>query len=74
MKKLLVGTLVLAGTTLGGCVAYEVPTTTTYGYGYGTYGYATPSYSTAPVYRDRDRDRDGVPNRWDRRPDNPYRY
>ncbi len=25
-------------------------------------------------YRDRDRDRDGVPNRQDRRPDNPYRY
>ena len=24
-------------------------------------------------YGDRDRDRDGVPNRYDRRPNNPYR-
>jgi len=26
-----------------------------------------------PNRYDRDRDGDGVPNRWDRRPDNPYR-
>jgi hypothetical protein len=25
-------------------------------------------------WRGRDRDRDGVPDRWDRRPENPYRY
>ncbi|WP_164546765.1 MULTISPECIES: hypothetical protein [unclassified Variovorax] len=25
-------------------------------------------------YGDRDRDRDGVPNRYDRSPNNPYRY
>lgn len=39
-----------------------------YGYGYG-YGYR-------PVrpWGARDYDRDGVPNRWDRRPNNPYRY
>ena len=26
------------------------------------------------AYHDRDRDGDRVPNRYDRRPDNPYRY
>ena len=35
-----------------------------------------PSHANSPRYvhdRDRDRDGDGVPNRYDRRPDNPYR-
>ena len=33
-----------------------------------------PPHGGAPRYtHDRDRDRDGVPNRYDRRPDNPYR-
>lgn len=35
------------------------------------------SYRAAPrgsVYMDRDRDGDGIPNRYDRRPNNPYRY
>ena len=28
----------------------------------------------APRYHQRDRDRDGVPDSYDRRPNNPYRY
>ena len=35
------------------------------GYGYGGYAQHTPRW---------DRDGDGVPNRYDARPDNPYRY
>ena len=31
-----------------------------------------PPYANSPRYV-HDRDRDGVPNRYDRRPDNPYR-
>jgi hypothetical protein len=46
------------------------------------YGHAHPGYVQAqPVYYGRpqrqrlhDRDRDGVPDRFDRRPRNPYRY
>ena len=35
-----------------------------------------PPPGLGPGYRghDRDRDRDGVPNRYDRRPNNPNRY
>ena len=44
---------------LGGCVVYPAP----YDGGYHR-----------PHYGQRDRDGDGVPNRFDRRPDNPYRY
>lgn len=35
--------------------------------------YAAP-YHSPPPRAWRDRDGDGVPNRYDRRPDNPYRY
>ena len=53
---------------LAGCVGY-VPVAAP---GY----YGGPRYHSAPppprAYRDRDGD--GVPNRYDRRPDNPYRY
>ena len=31
-------------------------------------------YYDRPAYGYRDRDGDGVPNRYDRRPNNPYRY
>jgi hypothetical protein len=31
-------------------------------------------YRDGPPRGDRDRDHDGVPNRYDARPDNPYRY
>ena len=61
MKKLTVLMLVL-GSFLSGCVAYEVPVTST--------GY----YSDRDGYRNRDRDGDGVPNRYDSRPNNPNRY
>ena len=53
-----------------------------YEYGYGPSYYGAPLYYSAPRYYDyrpariyrRDRDGDGVPNRFDRRPNNPYRY
>ena len=32
-----------------------------------------PYDNNPPPRAQRDRDRDGVPNRYDRRPDNPYR-
>lgn len=57
----------LAGlSALGGCVGYvPVPVQGPV--------YAAPSHSPPPrVYRDRDGD--GVPNRYDRRPNDPYRY
>jgi hypothetical protein len=67
MKKLSLLLVVLAGSALSGCVAYEVPVAST---GYST-GNSAGYYGG---YRNRDRDGDGVPNRYDRRPDNPYRY
>ncbi len=64
MRKIAVVLISLAGVAaLSGCVAYPV------GYDNG------PHYRQAPppaAYRDRDGD--GVPNRYDRRPSNPYRY
>ena len=33
-----------------------------------------PPPGPGPGYRGHDRDGDGVPNRYDRRPNNPYRY
>jgi hypothetical protein len=59
MKKL---ALVLIAIGLSGCVAYPVER----GYGYHDRGVAHRV--------DRDRDGDGVPNRYDRRPENPRRY
>jgi hypothetical protein len=56
--KKIVLLLVAASALLAGCVVDTYP------------GY----YSDGSGYRDRDRDGDGVPNRRDRRPDNPYRY
>ena len=65
MKKL--AAALIAISSLAGCVAYPVDA----GYGHRGYGY----HDRDPGYRyDRDRDHDGVPNRYDRRPDNPYRY
>ncbi|HYC47878.1 MAG TPA: hypothetical protein VED01_20595 [Burkholderiales bacterium] len=62
MSKL-TAALIAAATLLSGCVAYPA-------YHDGHYDRGHRDYS----YRDRDRDRDGVPNRHDRRPNNPYRY
>jgi hypothetical protein len=58
MKKLAVVLIAIAG-LLSGCLVYEP--------GYrGGGGHEYRGY--------RDRDGDGVPNRHDRRPDNPRRY
>jgi len=70
----------LAASGLAGCVAYGGGVygandayygQNYYGQGYGTYGYydATPHY-----YGRRDSDGDGVPDRYDRRPDDARRY
>nr|WP_175544908.1 hypothetical protein [Variovorax sp. OV329] len=56
--------LLLATFALGGCVAYE-PAPPPHHYGYRD-GPPPPRYDG-----DRDRDRDGVPNRYDRAPNNP---
>jgi hypothetical protein len=66
MKKIIVAVAVL-GSALSGCVAYEVdvPVARSGPY-YNSYG--------APVSTYRDRDGDGVPNRFDDRPDNPRRH
>ncbi len=60
MKKL--SLLPILGSLLSGCVAYEVPVTT------------TRYHDRDGGYHNRDRDGDGVPNRYDARPNNPYRY
>ena len=63
MKKL--AAVLIAIGTLSGCVAYPVDA----GHGYRGYDRDGAGYRTY-----RDRDGDGVPNRYDRRPDNPRRY
>lgn len=81
--RLLIGLLAAAG--LAGCAVYDDGYTTAatvqYGtvystaptQGYYTYSAPVPVYGAyAPSYRDRDGD--GVPNLYDRRPDNPYRH
>jgi hypothetical protein len=63
--KLLIPLLALA--TLSGCVAYPYNDNGPY--------YSGRAYDGRHAYRyDRDRDHDGVPNRYDRAPDNPRRY
>ncbi|MES2363946.1 MAG: hypothetical protein V4646_19405 [Pseudomonadota bacterium] len=63
MKKLSILLLsVLGFMALSGCVAYPV---------YGGHG---PQYRDGRGYGGGDRDGDGVRNRDDRRPNNPYRY
>jgi hypothetical protein len=72
MKKLLL-VLAAAGTitSIGGCVA--VPADVGVSVSGNTRGeYAYPQGQRRE--RDHDRDGDGVPNRQDRRPDNPNRY
>lgn len=66
MRKISILLATLAGLgALSGCVAYPV------GYDNGPHYRQAPA--PAPGYR-RDRDGDGVPNRYDRRPSDPYRY
>lgn len=82
--RLLIGLLAAAGiAALGGCAVYDdgyayngrYYGTTTY-YTVPAYGYY--SYNTAPVYAYprtyRDRDGDGVPNLYDRYPNDPSRH
>jgi hypothetical protein len=82
--RLLIGLLAAAGIAgLTGCAAYDDPyaanngvvyygATTTYSTpAYGYYSYNAPVYVQPRTYRDRDGD--GVPNLYDRRPDDPYR-
>jgi hypothetical protein len=64
MKKLAVVLIAIGG--LSGCVAYPVER----GHEYGGYR----DRDGAGYRMNRDRDGDGVPNRYDRRPDNPRRY
>ena len=56
--KTVIACLLIASSLLAGCVAVEPAYRSDYRGGY--------SY--------RDRDHDGVPNRYDRAPDNPRRY
>ena len=64
MKTIAVVLLVLS--SLAGCVAYPVP--------YDNGPHNGPRGGAYQGRGDRDRDGDGVRNRNDRRPDNPYRY
>jgi hypothetical protein len=64
MKKLTVLALVLTSlSALSGCVAYPVP-----------YDNGRPDHPPGASRGNGDRDGDGVRNRDDRRPNNPYRY
>jgi hypothetical protein len=67
MKKLAI-LLIAIGGLLSGCVAYEVP------YRDGGVHRADRDRDGVPGRGDRDRDGDGVPNREDRRPNDPRRY
>ena len=70
MKKLSILLLALAGmAVLSGCVAYPVAYDS--GPQYRVVPVPAPGYG--PGYRG-DRDGDGVRNRYDRQPNNPYRY
>ncbi len=65
MKKLSILLIMLVGALgLSGCVVYPV------GYGARPVQYQGQGYSAYP----HDRDGDGVRDRYDRRPNNPYRY
>jgi hypothetical protein len=57
--KSIIACVLIASSLLAGCVVEPAYRGDSRG-GYG--------------YRDRDRDHDGVPNRYDRAPDNPRRY
>jgi hypothetical protein len=64
MKKIAVVLIAVSG--LAGCVAYPVYRDDDR---HGNHDRDRVGHRI-----DRDRDRDGVPNRYDRRPDNPRRY
>lgn len=60
--------LIAISALLSGCVAYEVPYRDDGGYR------TDRDHDRRSDRMERDRDGDGVPNRQDRRPDNPNRY
>ncbi|RJF95801.1 hypothetical protein [Noviherbaspirillum saxi] len=66
MKKLVLSIAAACG-LLSGCIAVPVSDAGVHVSGTVRSGSAGHSYR-------RDRDGDGVPNRYDRRPNNPYRY
>lgn len=68
MKTLIPLLLTAAAAALTGCVA--VP----YDAGPPAGAYYSRPAPPPPHGARRDYDRDGVPDRYDRRPDNPYRY
>ncbi len=65
MRKLVLLAAVAATTIVSGCVV--VPAR-------GGYRYYDAPPAGGPRYYRGDRDGDGVPNRYDARPGNPYRY
>ena len=68
MKKLAL-LMIAVSALVSGCVAY-VPD-----YGYAPqHGERNRYHGGGPHRMEYDRDRDGVPDRQDRRPDNPRRY
>jgi hypothetical protein len=71
MKKLMLSLAAACG-FLTGCIA--VPVSDGGVYVTGTARSGGGEYSHGARSRDWDRDNDGVPNRRDRRPNNPYRY
>jgi hypothetical protein len=72
--KMIALVLIAAGGLLSSCIAYEVPVADR-GASHYHHGYPPDrAHYGAPNHADGDRDRDGVPDRRDRAPDNPYRY
>lgn len=68
MKSIIAPIVAAACSLLTGCIAVPVADP-------GVHVSATVRSDGGPRYRGmRDYDRDGVPNRYDRRPHNPYRY
>jgi hypothetical protein len=64
----LILSMAAAGVLLSGCIAVPYDAGAGYHRSYDRDRYAPP----ARAYRDRDGD--GIPNRYDRAPVNPYRY
>ena len=65
--KILAVLMIVASTTLAGCVVEPA-------YQGDSRGYRDRDRDGVRNRADRDRDGDGVPNRYDRRPDDPRRY
>ncbi len=71
--SLIAAGVVTAVAALSACSSYDDGY---YGRGYSSVSVGVssgPGYNGYPRYGYRDRDRDGVPNRYDSHPNNPYR-